>query len=40
MTVLVDQEPKVDLVYRVVPINKAGAGLASNTVTTVLRAQG
>jgi len=36
MTVLVDQETKVDLVFRVVPINKTGAGLASNTVTAVL----
>ena len=36
MTVLVDQEQKAELTYRVVPINKAGAGLPSNTVSAVL----
>jgi hypothetical protein len=35
-TVLTDQERGVDLTYRVVTLNKAGEGLASNTVTVVL----
>jgi len=36
LTVLIDQERGVDLTYRVVTLNKAGEGLASNTVTVVL----
>lgn len=36
LTVLTDQERGVDLIYRVVTLNKAGEGLASNTVTVVL----
>ena len=36
LTVLVEQERGVDLTYRVVTLNKAGDGLASNTVTVVL----
>ena len=36
LTVLIEQERGVDLTYRVVTLNKAGEGLASNTVTVVL----
>jgi hypothetical protein len=36
LTVLTDQERAVELTYRVVTLNKAGEGLASNTVTVVL----
>jgi len=36
LTVLTEQERRVDLIYRVVTINKTGEGLASNTVTVVL----
>ena len=36
LTVLTDQERGVDLMYRVVTLNKTGEGLESNTVTVVL----
>ena len=36
LTVLIDQERRVDLTFRVVTLNKTGEGLASNTVTVVL----
>ena len=36
LTVLMDQERGVDLMYRVVTLNKTGEGLESNTVTVVL----
>jgi hypothetical protein len=36
MAVLTEQERSVDLLYRVVTFNKAGNGLASNTVTVLL----